>query len=87
MSISWDWLFLTQICVSNEYKNNITNKDIEQKNNHLWEKLKKVELILEYPHSLLKRIIEIGIEENSLKKYKQRIEKKLADLLLKKPKI
>lgn len=58
------------------------NKDTEQKINNLGEKLKKIESILEYPHSLLKRIIEIGIEENSLKEYKKRIERKISNLLL-----
>ena len=60
------------------------DKNTEQKINHLWEKLKIVESILEHPYTLLKRITEIGIEENSLKKYKERIIKKLTDLLLNK---
>ncbi|CAG8462894.1 39490_t:CDS:10 [Gigaspora margarita] len=56
----------------------ISKNNPEQAIKHLAEKLKKVELILKYPHSLLNRITEIGIEKNSLEKYKEIIEKKLA---------
>ncbi|CAG8811997.1 15502_t:CDS:2, partial [Racocetra persica] len=48
------------------------DKNPEQKINYLSEKLIKVESILKHPHSLLKRISEAGIEENSLKKHKRR---------------